>query len=35
MTIAHVGGIPLEEWILPMAATAGGLAFALRAVFRR
>lgn len=35
MTVAHIAGFPIEEWILPMAATAGGLAFALRAVFRR
>ena len=33
--LAHVGGVPLEEWLFPLAATGGGLAIAVRAMFRR
>jgi hypothetical protein len=33
--LAHVGGVPFEEWLFPLAATGGGLAFAVRAMFQR
>lgn len=33
MTVAHIAGVPFEEWLLPLAATAGGLAAMLRARF--
>ena len=35
MTLAHVGGVPLEEWLTPLLAMGGGLAVALRAAIRR
>ena len=35
MTIAHLAGVPFEEWLMPMAATGTGIAVALRAAFRR
>jgi len=35
MTIAHIAGMPFEDWIAPLAATAGGIAIALRAAWTR
>ncbi|HYL50851.1 MAG TPA: hypothetical protein VEZ15_02690 [Acidimicrobiia bacterium] len=35
MTLAHIGGMPFEEWLTPLLATSGSLAVALRATFRR
>jgi hypothetical protein len=35
MTIAHIAGVPFEEWLTPLAATAGSAVLALRATFRR
>jgi hypothetical protein len=35
VTLAHVGGVPVEEWLTPLLAMGGGLAVALRASFRR
>lgn len=35
MTIAHIAGVPFEEWLAPLAATGSGIAIALRAAFRR
>jgi len=31
MTFAHIGGLPVEEWLLPFVAASGGLAAMLRA----
>ena len=33
--IAHVGGLPIEEWLVPVAAIGGSVAIAVREVFRR
>jgi hypothetical protein len=33
--LAHVVGVPVEEWLVPMLATGGGLLVALRASWRR
>jgi hypothetical protein len=33
--VAHVAGVPFEEWLTPLATTGTGLAIALRAVMRR
>jgi hypothetical protein len=36
MTLAHLAGVPFEEWFVPLAATSSGIACALRAAaFRR
>jgi hypothetical protein len=35
MTLAHVAGVPLEEWVLPLAATGGGIVVAVQMAFRR
>jgi hypothetical protein len=35
MTIAHIAGMPFEEWVLPLAATGSGIVVALRAAARR
>ena len=35
VTLAHVGGVPVEEWLTPLLAMGGGLAVALRASIRR
>jgi hypothetical protein len=35
VTLAHIAGVPFEEWLTPLAATGGGIVFALRAAFRR
>jgi hypothetical protein len=35
MTLAHIIGVPVEEWLTPLAATGGSIALALRAAFRR
>lgn len=32
---AHIVGMPLEEMLVPLAATGGGIAIALRASLRR
>jgi hypothetical protein len=34
MTLAHVAGVPLEEWLAPLAVTGSGLALVVRAAFR-
>ena len=31
MTLAHIGGLPVEEWLLPLVAAGGGLLAAVRA----
>jgi hypothetical protein len=31
VTLAHVGGVPLEEWVLSVVVAGGGLAAYLRA----
>jgi hypothetical protein len=35
MTIAHIGGMPVEEWLMPIAAGGTGMVLALSAVVRR
>ena len=35
MTIAHIAGLPFEEWLAPLAASGSALAVALRAAVRR
>jgi hypothetical protein len=35
MTIAHIAGMPFEEWLAPLAATGGGIALAVRAALSR
>jgi hypothetical protein len=35
MTVAHIGGVPLEEWLTPLAISGSGIALALRAAVRR
>ncbi|MDQ1520913.1 MAG: hypothetical protein QOI55_1986 [Actinomycetota bacterium] len=35
MTVAHIAGVPFEEWLTPLATTGTGIALALRAVVRR
>ncbi len=35
MTVAHVAGVPFEEWLLPLVAAGGGLTVALQAAYRR
>ena len=35
MTLAHIAGIPFEEWVGPLATTGAGIAIALRASLRR
>jgi hypothetical protein len=35
MTVAHVAGLPVEEWLFPLVAASGGIAAVLRARFGR
>jgi hypothetical protein len=35
MTLAHIAGVPFEEWLTPLAMSGTGLALALRAAVRR
>jgi hypothetical protein len=35
VTLAHIAGVPFEEWLPPLVATGGGIAIALRAALRR
>jgi hypothetical protein len=35
VTVAHVGGVPVEELLMPLLVTGGSLAVALRASCRR
>jgi len=35
VTVAHIAGVPFEEWVTPLLATGGSLVFGLRAAFRR
>ena len=35
MTVAHIVGVPVEEWIVPLAATGGGIVVALQMALRR
>jgi hypothetical protein len=35
VTLAHIGGVPVEEWVTPLLAAGGGLVVALRASCRR
>ena len=35
MTLAHIAGVPFEEWLGPLLATGTGIGFAVRAALRR
>jgi hypothetical protein len=35
MTIAHLAGVPFEEWISPLVLSGGGAIIAVRAALRR
>ncbi len=35
VTIAHIAGVPFEEWLAPLAATGSGIAVGLRATLSR
>jgi hypothetical protein len=35
MTLAHIAGVPFEEWLTPLLATGGSISICLRAAFRR
>jgi hypothetical protein len=35
VTVAHVAGMPFEEWLFPLVATGGTVALALRAMVHR
>jgi hypothetical protein len=35
MTIAHIAGVPFEEWLTPIVATGGGMVFAFRHAWDR
>ena len=35
MTVAHIAGVPFEEWLVPLAATGGGVLVALQMAYRR
>ncbi len=35
MTLAHVGGVPFEEWLFPLVATGSSVGLALRAMLHR
>jgi hypothetical protein len=34
MILAHIAGVPFEEWLAPLAVTGGGMVYALRATKR-
>jgi len=33
--LAHIAGVPFEEWLAPLATTGGGIVVALRVALRR
>jgi hypothetical protein len=35
MMLAHVAGVPFEEWISPLIVSAGGIVIAARLALRR
>ena len=35
MTLAHIGGVPVEEWLFPIVAMGSACTVALRAALRR
>lgn len=35
MIVAHIAGVPFEEWVLPLTATGSGIALAFHAAIRR
>ncbi|HEX4688063.1 MAG TPA: hypothetical protein VH228_14890 [Nocardioides sp.] len=35
MTVAHIGGVPVEEWVMPLLTTGSGIALAVGATLRR
>jgi hypothetical protein len=35
VTLAHVGGVPFEEWLFPLVATGTSITLALRAMMHR
>ncbi len=34
MTLAHIGGVPFEEWVMPLLAGAYGTVVGVRATVR-
>jgi hypothetical protein len=35
MTLAHIAGVPFEEWLTPLVAMGGGITVGVRAAWRR
>lgn len=35
MITAHIAGVPVEEWVVPVAASGGSVVVALRLTLRR
>jgi hypothetical protein len=35
MTVAHVAGLPFEEWLVPLVATGSGIFIVVRATLAR
>jgi hypothetical protein len=35
MTLAHVAGVPFEEWLFPLVVAGGSVGLALRASINR
>ena len=35
MTLAHIAGVPVEEWLMPFVTSAGAALVGMRALFGR
>jgi len=35
VTLAHIGGVPFEEWLFPLVVTGSSVGLALRAMIHR
>jgi hypothetical protein len=35
VTVAHIAGIPIEEWLMPFMISAGAVLVGLRTMFQR
>jgi hypothetical protein len=35
MMVAHIAGVPVEEWLAPIAVSASGIVVAVRVLLRR
>ncbi|HVM67869.1 MAG TPA: hypothetical protein VMU14_23540 [Acidimicrobiales bacterium] len=35
MILAHIAGVPFEEWLAPLVTTGGSIAVAVRLALRR